>query len=402
MLALGVQPGPVFMTYMATREIDELSGVAAASEPEYDFTAPDGVRHTFWVVDDADRVAGLTEAFGRVPRLYIADGHHRVSVASIVAGRNVGLPAEGSHLRKINGKYYLSMITWPRGGMRTQLVFRSDTLTGPYEGKVALQYEGIAQGGLIDTPEGEWYALLFQDHGAVGRIPFLVPVTWKEGWPDLGVEGRVPRILNIRSADSGLGNIVMSDEFTRSAGQRELPLAWQWNHNPVRRCWSLAARSGYLRLAADRVVASLVEAPNSLTQRTFGPVCSGTVAVDVSGMKDGDCAGLAMLQRKYGYVGIMASDTKKSVVMVGVPSRSPQRMESVPFDGETIFLKVECDYRNRTDKAYFYYSLDGKKWSAIGEPLQPEETLLAGPAGIRAGLQPLRGVFQRYDLSGRG
>jgi len=70
MLALGVQPGPVFLTYITTREIDELSGVAAASEPEYDFTAPDGVRHTFWVVDDADRVAGLTEAFGRVPRLY--------------------------------------------------------------------------------------------------------------------------------------------------------------------------------------------------------------------------------------------------------------------------------------------------------------------------------------------
>jgi uncharacterized protein (DUF1015 family) len=87
MLALGVQPGPVFLTYITTREIDELSGVAAASEPEYDFTAPDGVRHTFWVVDDADRVAGLTEAFGRVPRLYIADGHHRASVASIVAGR---------------------------------------------------------------------------------------------------------------------------------------------------------------------------------------------------------------------------------------------------------------------------------------------------------------------------
>jgi uncharacterized protein (DUF1015 family) len=87
MLALGVNPGPVFLTYRASREIDELSGVIAASEPEYDFTAPDGVRHTFWVVDDAERVAGLTGAFGRVPRLYIADGHHRASVASIVAGR---------------------------------------------------------------------------------------------------------------------------------------------------------------------------------------------------------------------------------------------------------------------------------------------------------------------------
>ena len=52
--------------------------------------------------------------------------------------------------------------------MRTQLVFRADKLTGPYEGRVALQDQGVAQGGLIDTPEGDWFALLFQDHGAVG------------------------------------------------------------------------------------------------------------------------------------------------------------------------------------------------------------------------------------------
>ena len=61
-------------------------------------------------------------------------------------------------MRKINGKYYLFMITWPRGGMRTELVFRADKLTGPYEGRVALQDQGVAQGGLIDTPEGDWYA----------------------------------------------------------------------------------------------------------------------------------------------------------------------------------------------------------------------------------------------------
>ena len=46
--------------------------------------------------------------------------------------------------------------------------------------------QGVAQGGLIDTPAGDWYALLFQDHGAVGRTPFLVPVKWEEGWPILG------------------------------------------------------------------------------------------------------------------------------------------------------------------------------------------------------------------------
>jgi len=88
--------------------------------------------------------------------------------ATAVAGPRVGLPAKGARMRKINGKYYLSNISWPRNGMRTQLVFRADELTGPYEGRVALQDQGVAQGGLIDTPEGDWFTLLFQDHGAVG------------------------------------------------------------------------------------------------------------------------------------------------------------------------------------------------------------------------------------------
>ena len=90
--------------------------------------------------------------------------------ASAVAGNNVGLPAEGSQMRKIDGKYYLCNITWPRNDMRTEIIHRADKITGPYEGRVLLHDQGVAQGGLIDTPTGNWYAYLFQDHGAVGRL----------------------------------------------------------------------------------------------------------------------------------------------------------------------------------------------------------------------------------------
>ena len=63
----------------------------------------------------------------------------------------------------------------------------------------ALQDKGVAQGGLIDTPDRKWFAYLFQDHGAVGRIPYLVPVKWENGWPVLGIDGKVPEVLE-RSA----------------------------------------------------------------------------------------------------------------------------------------------------------------------------------------------------------
>ena len=286
-----------------------------------------------------------------------------------------GLPAEGSQLRKINGKYYLMNITWPRQDMRTVLVHRADKITGPYEGKVVLHDQGVAQGGFIDTPNGDWYAYLFQDHGAVGRVPFLVPVTWENGWPVLGVDGKVPETLNIPAGAGGLGNLVKSDEFDRSPGEPALPLAWQWNHNPDNKYWSLSERPGFLRLTTGRVDPEFVQARNSLTQRTFGPECSATTAIDVTHMKDGDLAGLGALQKKYGFVGVKMTGGAKSIVMVSAETDSPQELASVALTQQVVFLKIDCDFRNRADKACFAYSLDGQKWTAIGKPLKMTYTL---------------------------
>jgi beta-xylosidase len=300
-----------------------------------------------------------------------------ITNASRVAGLNVGLPAEGSQMRKINGKYYLLNITWPKGGMRTVIVHRADKLTGPYEGRVALRDQGVAQGGLIDTPAGDWYALLFQDHGAVGRIPFLVPMKWEDGWPVMGVDGKVPQTLNIPAGTGGFGNIVASDEFDRSPGQPALPLAWQWNHNPDNKYWSLSDRPGFLRLTTGRVDANFLQARNSLTQRTFGPECSGMIALDASHMKDGDFAGLAALQKRYGFVGVKMSGEAKSIVMVSAQSNAPVEEETVPLTEKTVFLKMECDFKNRRDKAYFFYSLDGNQWTAIGKGLAGQALQMA-------------------------
>ena len=88
-----------------------------------------------------------------------------------------GLNGEGSQLTKVNGKYYLLNIASPRSRWsRSVLIHRADKITGPYHGRVGLEDEGVAQGCLIDTPDGKWYAMLFQDNGSVGRSPWLVPV----------------------------------------------------------------------------------------------------------------------------------------------------------------------------------------------------------------------------------
>ena len=78
-LALRAQTGPVFLTYRPQERLGELVAAAAATQPLYDFTAPDDVQHTVW---RAPVAAPVVEAFREVPLLYIADGHHRAASAS--------------------------------------------------------------------------------------------------------------------------------------------------------------------------------------------------------------------------------------------------------------------------------------------------------------------------------
>lgn len=281
-----------------------------------------------------------------------------------------GLGAEGSQLFKINGKYYLFNITWPKGGMRTVIIHRADKITGPYEGRVGLEDLGVAQGGLVEAPNGTWYAYLFRDYGAVGRIPYLVPVKWEDGWPVLGIGGKVPDTLNL-PADKGLiPGIVASDEFTRKKGEPALPLAWQWNHNPDNSLWSVTARKGYLRLSTGRIDTAFEMARNSLTQRTIGPVCSGAISLDISKMKDGDFAGLGLLQKNYGLAGVKITGDSKAIIMINASTGKPVEAQKIPLSQKIVYFKAECNFTNRKDVADFFYSLDGKTWIPLGTQLK--------------------------------
>ena len=311
--------------------------------------------------------------------------------AGRVAGGVIGLDAEGSQMFKRDGKYYVCNITWPRNDMRTQIIHRADKITGPYEGRVILKDRGIAQGTLIDSPDGKWYAYLFQDCGAVGRIPFLIPVRWQEDWPVLGVDGKVPDVVPIAKTLPPMVNIVESDEFDRSDElfaklkalpkeensylREAFPLAWQWNHNPDSRYWSLTDRPGWLRFTTGRTDKTLPEARNMITQRTFGPKCSAVTLLDVSSLKDGDFAGLTSFQRKYGFVGVKMRNGEKSIVMVEAENDIPIEKANIQMEGNLVYLKIECDFKNRKDEAIFYWSLDGKEWSQIGTTLRMVYTL---------------------------
>ena len=294
--------------------------------------------------------------------------------SSAPSGSDSGL-GEGSQLFKVNNKYYLFNITWPKGGMRTVVIHRADKITGPWEGRLAFQDLGVAQGGMVDTPDGKWYAYLFRDYGSVGRIPYIVPIKWEDGWPVIGVNGKVPENIDLPASRGLIPGIVASDEFKRKKREPALPLVWQWNHNPDNTLWSVNQRKGFLRLTTGRVDTLFVQARNTLTQRTFGPVCSGSTVIDATNMREGDFAGLALLQRKFGLVGVKYNNGKKSVVMVSAQTGKPVEIESIPLNQKTAYFKAECDFRDHADIAYFYYSLDGKIWTSIGSQLKMEYSM---------------------------
>jgi beta-xylosidase len=209
----------------------------------------------------------------------------------------------------------------------------------------------------------------------VGRIPYLVPVKWEDGWPVLGVNGKVPETLDLPPNKSLIPNIVSSDEFNRKKKSRALPLVWQWNHNPDNNLWSVKERKGFLRLKTGRLDTSFLQARNTLTQRTIGPVCSGSISLNVSNMKDGDFAGLGLLQKNYGLAGVKINGNSKTIVMTNASTGKAEEITAIALKQDLVFFKAECDFTEKKDTANFFYSLDGTNWIAFGTPLKMAYTI---------------------------
>ena len=291
---------------------------------------------------------------------------------------------EGSRVIKHNGKYYLLMIShvFAPGHHRREVCYRADDIRGPYEKAVILEsdfggFPYVGQGTIVDTPDGDWYGIIFQDRGGVGRVITAMPCRWLDGWPMLGdEEGRVPERMRPVVSGQPETRIVTSDDFSA----QKLDLCWQWNHNPIDKAWSLTEREGWLRLRTSRVVDNLYLAPNTLSQRMTGPVCSAEVKLDVSHLKNGDCAGMAAFNGHSGVLTVKREGKKLTLTMSeqqvnltdkekAVESVDVTERESVTIDprkASCLYLRIEGDFNVGRDMASFYYSYDGMEWHKLG------------------------------------
>lgn len=286
---------------------------------------------------------------------------------------------EGSRAIKHNGKYYVFVISWPKDKPRRQLCYRADNIQGPYEKCVVLESKfggfGYAgQGCLVDDTDGNWWGMIFQDRGGVGRVLTLNPVTWKEGWPMLGDEnGNIPELIKDLPGVPNTTDIISSDDFNGSKS-----INWQWNHNPVDEAWSVTERPGYLRLKTSEIAPHFYLARNTITQRMPGPLCSGEVKLDVSHMKPGDICGFGAMNGDSGLLSVKMDDkgnkwivhstssARLSDDIKAVTSTEDEELFRAPLDGNDIWMRIDADFNPGKDIAKFYYSIDGNNWNPVG------------------------------------
>ena len=335
------------------------------------------------------------------------EGTERVIIPE---GNGVG---EGHHMYKVNGMYYLISTDYRPNG-RT-LCSRSKSIWGPYETRVITADEtygyhaasltqvprgekyrigqdgtkfGLGpvdkdatactnahQGGIVQFNDGSWWALFMQDFHSIGRTVCLMPMTWVDGWPMVGLEGnlgRAPRTwFKPGYGANAAKETTMHAPYDRNEtfDGKQLGRIWQWNHNPDDKMWSL--KNGRLRIQSQPAE-QLMWARNTLTQRVIGPKSVATVELFTKGMKDGDVCGLGNINVPCSWIGVMKDDNTKTLVLRQFsqynadPTQAPA-VVPVGAQGGKIWLRCIGDYDN--DKMQYAYSTDGQTFLPLGQEM---------------------------------
>lgn len=295
-------------------------------------------------------------------------------------GRPDGLH-EGSRVIKHDGMYYLLCISWPRTG-RQEIAYRSSNIEGPYDSKVILKskfggFNYAGQGTIVDGKHGEWYGVIFQDRGGCGRILTIEPCSWIDGWPMLGTNG-----------DGIIPESVILDGDCECHRQPQLAVIekdYQVNHNYIKEditteTGNIAKPGSFVKMRTSLLANNIFDARNTITWRTWGPLCADTINIDATGLNDGDCAGLAAFNGDAGVLSVKKEGKKVFLVfseqsvslsddtkaITDVTCKEIQRVEIPKAKLNNIALAMTGDFNPGRDIANFYYSFDGTTFSQIG------------------------------------
>ena len=390
------------------------------------------------------RIYDLSVLFDDDGRIYAIHGYGEVKCTELKSDMSGPMEAtertiipegnavgEGHHMYKINGMYYLISTDYQPNG-RT-LCSRSKSIWGPYEtititadetfgyhaapltqvpqdekfrigengtrfgiplvNKDATACTNIHQGGIVEDQSGQWWALLMMDFHSIGRTVTLAPITWKDGWPMIGLEGnlgRAPRTWFKPHVEPGVHQYTKPhapyDRHENFNG-KTLGRVWQWNHNPDNSKWSL--RNGRLRLRSQPAE-QLMWACNTLTQRVIGPTSITTVELFTTGMRNGDVAGLGNINVPCSWIGIV-KEGRNLTLRCFEQLTNDTIVVPVDIACKKIWLRSIGDYDN--DQAQYAYSLDGVSFQTLGRMMPLSYQLIT--------FQGSRHALFAYNMKGK-
>lgn len=308
---------------------------------------------------------------------------------------------EGPKFYKRNGYYY---IFFPAGGVPTgwQVVARSKNVYGPYEEKTVLaqgktSVNGPHQGAWVDTTTGEDWFLHFQDVGAYGRIVHLQPMKWVNDWPVIGIDkegdGCGEPAMTHKKPNVGKTYPICTPQESDEFDGYTLSPQWQWHANINEKWAYYAGDQGFVRLYSYPVVKdykNLWDVANLLLQKTPADNFSASMKLTFTPTQKykGERTGLVVMGMDY--AGLILENTENGVTLSQIGCKSadkgkPEQVNaSVTLNDPTIYLKVQFRDTGKKVKASeggsdmivmceFSYSIDGKKYTKMGEAFQARE-----------------------------
>jgi beta-xylosidase len=295
-----------------------------------------------------------------------ADGKDLVMNTDRIIHQSRG--SEANKLYKINGLYY-HYYSEVRPEGRVIMMERSKSLEGPWESKQLNHVNKHVdkepnQGGLLQLASGQWWFVTHQGTGDwEGRAMVLLPVTWISGWPIIGKPGADGIGNMVWTAAKPIASVIVATQPTEEDfAPSGLGPQWEWNYQPRADKWSLTERPGFLRLYAFPPLEpnDLLKAGNTLTQRVMRTSENEVITqLDISGMEDGQEAGLCHLAKDYAAFGILQAGDMRTLTF----SRRGDVMRGPEISGGTIWLRSTW---NEQGESQFSFSPDGTKYTSFG------------------------------------
>ena len=313
-------------------------------------------------------------------------GPRKVLIDSGVHPEENPIWIEGPHIFRKDGAYYLIAAEGGTAEGHSEVVFRSDKVTGPYvpfaDNPILTQRDlkgspitSTGHASFVKTPSGDWWSVFlgvrpYDDQNFnTGRETFLMPVRWEQGWPRITDHGaRVPWVARRPNLPAGTrapvptsGSFTIRDEFNGS----KLPPYWMMMRNPVGKWWRLAG--GALHLDARGTALGDMGNPSLWARRQQHLNATVTTRVRFSPPSDAAEAGLVAMQNdEYFYYLAVGRDHGKRVVRLRRRAGGPDAMAgailaSSPIPHGPIELRI-----NARGAAYdFGWSADGKSWHSL-------------------------------------